>query len=175
MSDSGRRGLFSILDWLPPPLDFVCWRYLLRILQELDVPPQECGYGLNFSLLRVYSPSYPSHLLIIFFSPLNLSPPASLWNNVLRNKSENPCGLLALPIQHSSTGKAAQFTHRELHEWLLPAAMGTPALPCHGVPKRRQCRAGAPWWEGVGGQTDGGTCGPSSPLCIRLSESLRAL
>lgn len=88
------------------------------------------------------------------FCPLNLSPPASRLNNALRNKSENPCGLLVLPIQHSSTGKAAQFAHRELHEWLLPAARGTPALPCHGAPVPRQCPAGAPWWEGVGGRTD---------------------
>lgn len=93
--------------------------------------------------------------LRIFF-PLNLSPPASLSNNTLRNKSKTSCGLLALPTQCSSTRKAVQFTHGELHEWLRPAAMGTPALPCHGVPTSGQCQAGTPWWE------DRQTVGPIS-------------
>lgn len=102
-STSGRRGLFSILDWLPPPLDLVCWHYLFRILRELDVPHLRSA-GMDW--ISLYCGLIPPHThrtrYLRNFFLLNLSPPTSLLNNSLRNKSKALYDFLALPIQQSS-------------------------------------------------------------------------
>lgn len=158
--------------WIDFPLHWILFAGIISLGFFRNWTYHLRSAGMDWiSLYCGFIPPHTRRTRYLNFFPLNLSPPASLLNNALRNKSKALYGLLALPIQQSSTGKAAQFTHRELHEQLPPTAMAVPALPCHGAPMPGQCWADALWWEGAGGWTDSGACEPWSPSHVHLRRS----